>query len=233
MRQTELRLSKKDRQLIDSFRAKGLHSAREFNRAHILAALDRGVPEAQIMEVLGVGRTAIWRTRAAYLKGGLEYALHDEARPGEPRQYETEVEAQITALACSAPPAGAHAGPWRCWSRRRGPSGDRTDQPGDDPATAKKNCLKPWRKLMWCIGVLTAQYRQRMYDLLDLYARPFDASEPVICIDEKSKQLLGEVPRPLPVKPGALAKQDTSTTAPARATCSWRSSQRAAVVRWR
>jgi len=69
--------------------------------------LDRGVPEAQIMAVLGVGRTAIWRTRAAYREGGLEYALHDEARPGRPREYETDVEAQIAALACSAPPAGA------------------------------------------------------------------------------------------------------------------------------
>jgi transposase len=107
MRQTELRLNKKDRQLIASFRAKGLHLAREVNRAHILAALDRGLSEAQIMDVLGVGRTVIWRTRAAYLRGGLEFALHDEARPGKPRQYDTDVEAQITALACSAPPTGA------------------------------------------------------------------------------------------------------------------------------
>jgi transposase len=107
MRQTELRLNKKDRQLIASFRAKGLHLAREVNRAHILAALDRGLSEAQIMDVLGVGRTVIWRTRAAYLQGGLEFALHDEARPGKPRQYDTDVEAQITALACSAPPTGA------------------------------------------------------------------------------------------------------------------------------
>jgi len=107
MRQTELRLTKRDRQLMESFRAKGLRWARAVNRAHILAALDRGVPEVQIMEVLGVGRTAIWRTRAAYRQGGLEYALHDAARPGKPRQYDTDVEAQITALACSAPPAGA------------------------------------------------------------------------------------------------------------------------------
>ncbi len=107
MRQTELRLTKKDRQLIEAFRAKGWHSAREVNRAHILAALDRGVPETQIMAVLGVGRTAIWRTRAAYRESGLEYALHDEARPGKPRQYGTDVEAQIAALACSAPPVGA------------------------------------------------------------------------------------------------------------------------------
>jgi hypothetical protein len=61
---------------------------------------------------------------------------------------------------------------------------------------------------MWCIGELTAEYRRRMYDLLDLYARPYDAREPVICLDEKSKQLLKETRDPLPAKPGTAAKQD-------------------------
>jgi len=107
MRQTELSLNKRDRRIVDEFRSKGLHMAREFNRAHILAALDSKVPEPQIMEVLNVGRTAIWRTRAAYLQGGLDFALHDEARPGKPKQYEADVEAQVTALACSEPPPGA------------------------------------------------------------------------------------------------------------------------------
>lgn len=107
MRQTELHLTDEERELIEAYRAKGLHPAREVNRAHILAALDRGVPEAQIMAVLGVGRTAIWRTRSAYLDGGVEYALQDVARPGKPRRYDTDVEAQVSALACSEPPAGA------------------------------------------------------------------------------------------------------------------------------
>jgi hypothetical protein len=107
MRQTELSLNKRDRRIVDEFRSKGLHRAREFNRAHILAALDSQVPEPQIMQVLNVGRTAIWRTRAAYLEGGLDFALHDEARPGKPRTYEADVEAQVSALACSAPPPGA------------------------------------------------------------------------------------------------------------------------------
>ena len=106
MRQTELRLSRKDKQTVEEVRAKGLHHSREVNRAHILAALDRQVPQAQIMEVLGVERTAIWRTRAAYLAGGLEMALHDVPRSGRPRQYDINVEARITALACSAPPTG-------------------------------------------------------------------------------------------------------------------------------
>lgn len=107
MRQTELSLSKQDRRVVDAFRSKGAHRAREFNRAHILAALDRKVPEQDIMAVLGVGRSAIWRTRSAYLEGGLAFALHDLARPGKPKRYGTDQEAQVTALACSNPPQGA------------------------------------------------------------------------------------------------------------------------------
>lgn len=61
---------------------------------------------------------------------------------------------------------------------------------------------------MWCIGVLTAEYRTRMYELLELYARPYDAREPVICLDEKCKQLLRETRRPLPAQPGLPAKTD-------------------------
>lgn len=107
MRQTKLDLDNEARELIDSYRAKGLHQAREVNRAHILSALDRGISESQIMAVLGVGRTAIWRTRRAYLEGGVEHAVRDAARPGKPRQYGADVEAKISALACSEPPAGA------------------------------------------------------------------------------------------------------------------------------
>src|ERR1700722_17944056 len=105
MRQTELRLNKRDRQVVDEFRSKGLHMARELNRAHILAALDRKVPERQIVQVLNVGRTAVWRTRAAYLKGGLTFALQDEPRPGKPKRYKADAAAQVTALARAPPPA--------------------------------------------------------------------------------------------------------------------------------
>jgi len=61
---------------------------------------------------------------------------------------------------------------------------------------------------MWCIGRLTEEYRTRMYRLLDLYALPYLAREPVVCIDEKSKQMLKDTRAPLPLKPGVLAKQD-------------------------
>jgi len=61
---------------------------------------------------------------------------------------------------------------------------------------------------MWCIGSLTEEYRRRMYDVLELYARPYREREPVICIDEKSKQLIRDSREGLSMKPGALAKYD-------------------------
>ena len=106
MRQTELNLSEEDRAIVQDIRSKGLHQAREVNRAHVLSCLDRGVPESQIMAVLGIGRTAVWRTRGAYLQGGLDLALFDVERSGRPRQYDTNAEARVTALACSTPPVG-------------------------------------------------------------------------------------------------------------------------------
>jgi hypothetical protein len=62
--------------------------------------------------------------------------------------------------------------------------------------------------MMWCIGRITAEYRQRMYDLLGLYAKPYDSAEPVICLDEKSKQLLEQTRQPIPAAPAQIAKED-------------------------
>ena len=106
MRQTELHLSDADRSRVEEIRSKGVHHSREVNRAHVLSCLDRGIAEAQIRSVLGIGRTALWRTRLAYLQGGVELAVFDVERPGRPPQYDTDAEARVTALACSAPPEG-------------------------------------------------------------------------------------------------------------------------------
>lgn len=61
---------------------------------------------------------------------------------------------------------------------------------------------------MWCIGRITAEYRERMYDLLGLYAQPYDPDEPVVCLDEKSKQLLKQTRSPLSAAAGQIAKED-------------------------
>ena len=61
---------------------------------------------------------------------------------------------------------------------------------------------------MWCIGKITAVYRNRMYDLLDLYAEEYDPKRPVICTDEKSKQLLQNKKDPIVMRPGRGERYD-------------------------
>ena len=92
---------------MEGLRGKGQHSAREVTRAHILLASELGVPAAQMQQVLGVSRMVIWRTQSAYREKGLDYALYDAARSGQPAKYGTDQEAEVVALACSQPPEGA------------------------------------------------------------------------------------------------------------------------------
>jgi hypothetical protein len=47
-----------------------------------------------------------------------------------------------------------------------------------------------------------------MEDVLDVYARPYDARVPVVCMDETSLQLLGEVRASLPVRPDRPRRED-------------------------
>ena len=47
-----------------------------------------------------------------------------------------------------------------------------------------------------------------MEQVLDLYQEPYDPRFPVVCLDEKSKQLLGDTRLPLPLRPGAVGRTD-------------------------
>lgn len=47
-----------------------------------------------------------------------------------------------------------------------------------------------------------------MEDLLNTYKRPYDPLFPVVCMDESSKQLIGEVIPPLPMAPGHPVRMD-------------------------
>lgn len=47
-----------------------------------------------------------------------------------------------------------------------------------------------------------------MEDVLDVYHLPYDPKYPVVCMDESSKQLIGEVREPIPGKPGRVRRID-------------------------
>lgn len=48
-----------------------------------------------------------------------------------------------------------------------------------------------------------------MEDILDVYELPYDEKRPVVCMDEKPYQLLGDAREPLPMMPGSDQKTDS------------------------
>lgn len=61
----------------------------------------------------------------------------------------------------------------------------------------------------WCIPKASARFVAKMEDVLDVYARPHDPACPVLCIDEKSKELRSEVREPIPATPGHPRRSDS------------------------
>jgi transposase len=107
VRAIQIQLTPEDKQFLEGFRSKGEHRAREVTRAHILLALAADVPAHQVERVLGVSRKVVWRTLSAYREKGVDYAVYDAARPGQPVKYARDQLAEVAALAGSQPPDGA------------------------------------------------------------------------------------------------------------------------------
>ena len=64
-------------------------------------------------------------------------------------------------------------------------------------------------KEQWCLPPEhDAEFVCAMEDVLDVYHRPFDATRPLVCLDEASKQLIGETVQPLPPEPGQPERFD-------------------------
>jgi hypothetical protein len=81
--------------------------------------------------------------------------------------------------------------------------------PGDGESNASKNELKPWLREQWCIPPeASAEFVCAMEDVLEVYHRPFDEKRPQVCVDEASKQLVGEVVQPIPAQPGQPERFD-------------------------
>jgi transposase len=79
--------------------------AKVFRRATALLELSRGKSLAEVATTLSVSYQTVAAWRDSYSERGLS-AVHDQARSGRPIRIDGKQRAKITALACSAPPAG-------------------------------------------------------------------------------------------------------------------------------
>lgn len=100
------KLNKSEIAYLEAYKRTGKISLRQHQRINILVLLHKGKKVREIKEFLGVGRVTIWRTKNKYLAQGIQKALEEEDRPGQPLKYTTDHEAELIALVCGPCPQG-------------------------------------------------------------------------------------------------------------------------------
>ena len=101
-------LNKMQRVYLRNYVSKGVHPARSMRRAQALLFLSEGLSQVQVAERVGCCLATITNLIAHYreVKGDVSQAIEERPRPGQPRLFTADVEAHITALACSRGPDG-------------------------------------------------------------------------------------------------------------------------------
>ena len=202
-------LSEVERDELRGMLSGGKGSARKLKRAQILLAADAGASDDDIAFNVGVGGSTVYRTKQRFVLGNLGAALSEQPRPGASRKLSGKEEALLVATACSKPPQGRAR-----WTLEllAGELVSLTEHDSVSRETVRRrlaeNDLKPWRRGMWCIPQVDAEYVARMEDVLDLYAEALDPKRPVVCFDESPTQLIGEVRQPIPAAPGQIERYD-------------------------
>ena len=105
-----LLLANEQRAHLENLIRSGVASARTLTRARILLLTDRSQgdkrTDEQVSQALLCSKGTVQNVRHRCLDEGVEAALVEKPRPGQTPKITGEVEAQLIATACSAPPTG-------------------------------------------------------------------------------------------------------------------------------
>jgi transposase len=158
-------LTAEERDQLSRLLSAGKCAVRRLKRAQILLAAEAGATDEEIARTIGVAGATVYRTKRRLVVAGLEAALSEGPRPGAERKLTGKEEALLIATACSKPPAGRAR-----WTLEllAGEMVRLTSHDGLSRETVRRrlaeNDLKPWRKHMWCIPKVDAEYVARMED---------------------------------------------------------------------
>jgi hypothetical protein len=221
MTKCRVTLCAEERQLLQGLIADGEAAAKKLAHARILLKADAAEsgpawPDVRIAEALEVSTDTVGRVRQRFVEQGLEAALvrKPQARPSRQRTLHGRAEARAHRSGRLHPARGPqgvdHADARRSADRVGGrPLGLRQDR----AAGSQENELRPHFKQQWCIPPeANAEFVCRMEDVPEVYHRPYDEKRPLVCLDEASKQLVGEVIEPIPAEPGQPERFDSEYT---------------------
>ena len=107
-KQFRVQLNEKERLQLQKMVRSGKDKARKITRCRILLLADEanGKKDEEISDALNICLATIFNIRRRYSQEGLERAIGEGARSGQPPKFKGKAAAKITAIACSKPPEG-------------------------------------------------------------------------------------------------------------------------------
>ncbi len=178
------------------------YSAREIIHAQDLLHSNDSKPQDKkdnraLADWLGISPTTVNKIRKSYAAGGLDAALYRKTRitPAVASKITGDIEAKIIAAALGPPPDGYARWMLRllaehCMEEQYVISISHTAA-GE---LINSNELKSRLSKCWCIPKQhDPAYIANMEDILGIYQLAYSKSVPVICMDEKPVQFLGEI----------------------------------------
>ena len=207
----EVNLSQSEIEHLKSITRKGSKvSARTIMHANILLKTDNNLGDnkksnRELAEFFDISPTTVNQVRKTYATQGLNAALNRKTRITAPQisKISGDFEAQVIATALGPAPKGK-----ACWTLRllAEHCSDR-EYIVSLSHTAIGNMLntnqvKPHLSQYWCTPKThDAEFILHMEDVLGIYKRPYNPKIPVLCMDEKPIQLLGEIRERVSAKP--------------------------------
>ena len=214
-----IRLTTDEQQELNALVSRGRAAAYKQTHARILLMSDEsrsdgGMKDADITSALGVGQSTVERIRKRCVEEGVESALNRKKQlRRRQKRLDGEGEARLIAMACGEPPEGRASwtlklladqlveceivGTISTETVRQALKKKRTE------AVAEAELVHPARSER---GVCVRDGRRD--GRLEVYQRPYDGNEVLVCMDETSKQQVKETRVPRPAAPGLSAAYD-------------------------
>ena len=104
---TPVNLPAADASTLRAIVRKGTHKSRKITRARALLLMGAGQDRLAVQTAAGISANHYYTLKRRYLAEGLDGALEERPRSGQPRKVTAALEARITSLACSELPDGA------------------------------------------------------------------------------------------------------------------------------
>ena len=212
-----IKLSEEQRQELINISKNGAKSAKQINHSNVLLMADDNATvgrrrDEDISQALNMHVNTIAAIRKKFVLEGVKPALHRKPRetPPTPPRMDGKQEAYLIAICCSDPPQGRARWTIKLLTKEL-ISRKVVISIAKETVRTKLNQieLQPWKTERFCIPEEDLpRFIAQMEDVLDVYSDAPDPNIPLVCMDEASVELTGDLYPSIPAKPGQPRKED-------------------------